>query len=106
MVGQSRRRKNSRTVSKTDGPTRTVRLIPLRTNIIFNQNIEFKTFLDKKKLIFQIILKGEIRVFGGRLGFFILGVRLGLRFYCLELRFYCSGLRFQILVFRYFGAIT
>ena len=33
---------------------------------------------------------------GGK-GFFILGVRLGLRFYYL-------GLRFQILVFRYFGA--
>ena len=34
----------------------------------------------------------------GGSGFFNLGVRLGLRFYCL-------GLRFQILVFRYFGAI-
>ena len=35
-----------------------------RTNIIPNQNIEFKTFLDKKKLNFQIrvILKGEVRV--------------------------------------------
>ena len=33
---------------------------------------------------------------GGK-GFFILGVRLGLRFYYL-------GLRFQILVSRYFGA--
>ena len=39
-------------------------MIKKRTNIIPNQNIEFKTFLDKKKVNFQmrVILKGEVRV--------------------------------------------
>ena len=45
-------------------------------NIIPNQNVEFKTFLDKEKLNFQISvkLKGEVRVLW--LGFFHFGCQI------------------------------